>query len=59
MQDMLWMCRDGRVLRVSQMTDSHLRNAIRMIEARRTWRREYLSRLYLEIEIRAMGLRLK
>jgi len=41
------------------MSDSHLKNAIRMILQRRGWRVEFLPRLILELEIREMGLRLK
>jgi hypothetical protein len=59
MRDRLWKCRDGRVLRVSQMSDSHLANAIRLILRSNGWRRDYLPRLLLEVEIRAMGERLK
>jgi hypothetical protein len=57
MRDTVWTCRDGRSLLVSEMTDSHLRNAINMILRHRRWRRSYLERLLLEEQIRAMGVR--
>ena len=52
MQDTIWRCADGRLIPVRQMTDSHLHNCIRMILSKRSWRREYLDRLLLEVEIR-------
>jgi hypothetical protein len=52
MQDTVWVCRDGRRILVSYMTDSHLHNCMAMILRRRNWRREYIDRLLLEVEIR-------
>ncbi len=58
MFDRLWRCKDGRTMRVSQMDNQHLRNAIAMIKrSKSNWRRGYLSRLELEVEIRKLGLR--
>lgn len=54
MRDTLWICRDGTRLLVSQMTDRHLHNAIAMILRRHAWRREYLDRLLLEVDIRKL-----
>jgi len=56
-RDRVWRCRDGRRLLVSEMSDSHLVNAINLIRRSRGWRRQYLDRLRLEIEIRQLGLR--
>jgi hypothetical protein len=52
MQDTIWVTRDGRAYLVRNMTRSHVINAIRLIESRRNWRREYLMRLRLELMIR-------
>jgi hypothetical protein len=52
MKDTIWTCRDGRQVLVSQMEYQHLMNCIRMIGRKRSWRREYLPRLLLELEIR-------
>lgn len=57
MYDPFWVCRDGRRMKVEQMDDRHLANAIAKIERSRRWRREWLPRLYLERDIRAQGLR--
>jgi hypothetical protein len=57
MRDTVWICRDGRRLLVSEMSDSHLVNAINMILRNRRWRRRYLDRLLLETEIRKLGLK--
>jgi hypothetical protein len=54
MQDKIWITRDGRAYLVSDMTTSHIRNCIAMIERRNGWRRRYLARLYLELVIRDM-----
>lgn len=55
MYDPIWICRDGRRIKVGQMTDSHLANAIAKIERSRTgWRREWLGRLKLEQVIRSL-----
>lgn len=53
MQDTIWVTKDGRRIPVRQMTDSHLTNAIRLIiRSGGSWRREYLDRLLLELQIR-------
>ena len=57
MRDRVWRCRDGRRLLVSEMSDSHLHNAVVMILRSRGWRLRYLDRLLLEIEIRKLGLK--
>ena len=44
-------------MRISDMTESHIMNCIRMIEmSGGAWRGEYLERLKLELEIRGYGL---
>jgi hypothetical protein len=50
--DTLWVCADGRQVMVSHMADDHLHNCIAKILRSRTWRRQYLDRLLLEVEIR-------
>lgn len=58
MNDPLWVCKDGRTLKVKEMTNSHLSNSIAKIQrSRNGWRREWLGRLLLEREIRAQGIR--
>jgi hypothetical protein len=52
MQDKVWITRDGRAYRVSDMTTSHIINCIAMILRKNGWRRRYLKRLYLELVIR-------
>jgi hypothetical protein len=58
MQDTVWVTKDGKHLLVSRMETSHIRNCIAKIErSRRGWRKQYLERLKLELEIRSMGER--
>jgi hypothetical protein len=58
MMDRIWVTRDKRSIPVSQMATSHIQNSIAMILRCKRWRRGYLPRLYLELEIRKQGLRL-
>jgi hypothetical protein len=56
MMDTLWRTRDGQLVLVSQMSDSHLHHSIAMIlRSKKGWRREYLDRLLLEVTIRSLG----
>lgn len=56
MQDRIWVTRDGQRLLVSNMTTSHIVNALRMIDRHgNTWRADYRERL--EIELVARGVR--
>lgn len=57
MKDMIWRTKDGRIMTVAEMRTSHIKNAIAMINRHRNWRRNYLPRLQLELEIRELGLR--
>lgn len=63
MKDRLWETRDGRIYRVADMETSHIVRSIRLIQksmmTRKPWRTQYLERLELELEIRAMGLNSK
>lgn len=52
MFDPIWVCKDGRRMKVGDMDNAHLANAIAKIERSRRWRREWLARLYLEQDIR-------
>ena len=53
MKDTMWTCADGRQVLVSQMEYSHLLNCISKIHrSRKGWRKEYLPRLLLELDIR-------
>jgi hypothetical protein len=54
MRDTVWTCRDGTTVLVSQMSDRHLHNAIALILRSHGWRREYLERLLLEVDIRKL-----
>jgi hypothetical protein len=56
MHDPIWTCRDGRRIRVGEMTDSHLANSIAKIQRSANWRKGWLPRLQLEETIRRMGL---
>jgi len=58
MRDTVWLCKDGREVLVSRMSDDHLRNAIALV-LRTGWRLEYLPRLLLEVDIRSFGLRVR
>jgi hypothetical protein len=56
MLDGVWTTKDGQQYNVSAMETSHIRNCVAKIERSKTgWRREWLERLLLELEIRAMG----
>jgi hypothetical protein len=58
MFDPIWVTKDGKRLRVSQMTTSHIINCINKIQRHmahgKPWRTEYLERLNLELELRAL-----
>jgi hypothetical protein len=54
MQDTVWITKDGRRILVRQMERRHLLNCIDKIERSRGWRREYLERLKMELEIRSI-----
>ena len=55
MQDKMWECRDGRRLLVSQMEYTHILFCIRKIQRSKVgWRKEYLPRLELELDIRRL-----
>lgn len=56
MENKVWLCKDGRFIAISEMTDRHLANTIALIQRNNGWRRDYLERLLLEQQIRAMGL---
>lgn len=47
--EMIWVCRDGREMLISEMDDRHLANAIAMILRHTKWRRRYLIRLEMEV----------
>lgn len=53
MQDTVWVSKDGRRTLIRNMKYSHLLNCINKIQrSQRNWRREYLSRLLLELQMR-------
>jgi hypothetical protein len=56
MFDPIWVCKDGRRMKVSEMEMSHLLNAIAKIERSRRWRKEWLPRLHLEVTIRTLPM---
>lgn len=56
MYDPIWITRDGREMKVSQMETRHIVNCINKIQrSSRRWRIEYLERLELELEIRNLA----
>lgn len=56
--ELMWLCRDGRQMRVSEMADGHLENAIAMVERSKVgWRMQYLPRMYLERGLRKLKRR--
>lgn len=59
MYDPPWLTRDGRLMQIGDMEESHIQNCIYMITERKKWRRGYLARLKLELDIRQLGLRSK
>lgn len=54
MMDLVWITRDGRMIPISKMDTSHIKNCIVLIQRRKKWRREYLDRLQLELYIREL-----
>lgn len=52
MEIKIWETADGQLIPISEMETSHIINCIRRIQRKRNWRREYLDRLQLELEIR-------
>lgn len=59
MRDRIWRTADKRLYLVGDMETSHINNAIAMILRKKNWRRAYLPRLQLELQIRAIGLTTK
>lgn len=60
MNDPLWITADGRMMYAGEMETSHLVNCIMKIKrSRKGWRREYLPRLELELELRNLNIRTK
>lgn len=51
MRDTLWICNDGRGVYVREMTRTHIENCIAKIK-RDGWRKNWLKRLELELQIR-------
>jgi acetolactate synthase regulatory subunit len=49
-----WICRDGRVVLISEMEDRHLAACINKIKRMTDWRRSYLPRLEEELMRRFM-----
>jgi hypothetical protein len=53
MYDPIWVCRDGRRMKLGEMSDAHLYNAIRYVQHYKV-RLHWLPRLFLELDIRAI-----
>ncbi|HEY7415486.1 MAG TPA: hypothetical protein VH593_09855 [Ktedonobacteraceae bacterium] len=53
MYDRVWITRDGRAIKVSDMETRHIKNCIAMIQRKWPWRAEYLDRLELELFARS------
>lgn len=48
--DPMWLCRDGRVLRISEMEDGHLKNCVaKCFLSTTSWRGRYLPYLLREL----------
>lgn len=56
MYDPVWVCRDGKRMKVGEMDIFHLIRSINKIERSRRWRKEWLPRLYLELDIRRIKI---
>ncbi len=54
MFDPIWVCKDGRKLKIGEMSTDHVKHAIAMIQRSRNWRRGMLARLELELDIRRL-----
>jgi hypothetical protein len=52
----IWICRDGRRMRIQEMETSHLLNSVAMIRRRNGWRWEYLDLLLKELKRREVQL---
>jgi hypothetical protein len=52
----LWKTKDGRKLKISEMSAAHLSNTIKFIKRNMGWRDEYLPVLEAEAEKRKLGL---
>lgn len=48
----IWKCRDGRFLNISDMETSHIQACIAMIMNRHNWRQRFMRPLLLELEKR-------
>lgn len=59
MRDRVWITADKRAYLVAEMETGHIERAIATIMRKKNWRRGYLPRLQLELQIRAMGLTAK
>lgn len=58
MQDTVWITAKGERILVSNMDTSHINACIAKIRrSRKGWRKEYLPRLELELDIRSLNLR--
>lgn len=54
MLDRIWITARGERIPVSQMETSHIISCIRRIQRKNGWRRQYLERLQLELNIRRL-----
>jgi hypothetical protein len=50
----VWFTARGQAIPIPEMETSHIVNCIRKIQRSRSWRRDQLDRLQLELEIRAL-----
>jgi hypothetical protein len=51
--NMLWRCKDGRVVTLGEMTESHLLHCIaRIFTSPNNWRGSYMPHLLAELELR-------
>lgn len=58
MREKLWLCQDGRAIRVGEMDEQHLKNAVAKIERGELPGREHwLPRMYMDLAARTMPVR--
>lgn len=56
MRDMIWICKNGRKLPVSNMGTRHIKNCLNLMDKHPGWREEFRERLELELLIRELKL---
>jgi len=47
-----WLTRGNKIIAIKDMKTSHIKNCINIIKKRKHWRRQYLTPLEIELEMR-------